>query len=152
MNETLIRNWNSVVSEQDIVYFLGDFSFCPVPQSQEIFKQLNGSKNIHAIRGNHDGSIGRLKSIGFETVADFLYLSDENVYLCHFPQSNKPSIKTFLAEIPDNAVLAHGHSHNAPENKIRKDKFYYYDVGVDANNYFPVDMETIKKEIDAWKS
>ena len=29
MNSSIINNWNSVVSKDDVVYFLGDFMFGP---------------------------------------------------------------------------------------------------------------------------
>ncbi len=51
MNEMLVKNWNDVVSPDDAVYCLGDFSmaFRPV----ETFTcRLNGTKYL--IPGNHD--------------------------------------------------------------------------------------------------
>lgn len=149
MSETLIKNWNSVVSKEDKVYFLGDFSFGGIDRSKEVFERLNGE--IHSVKGNHDGSASRLLKIGFESVSDFLYL-EENIYLCHFYNSGdvrgKEHIKVFLNQIPNNGLLLHGHSHFDPENKIRKARYWNYDVGVDANSYFPVELETIKKEIE----
>lgn len=51
MNEGLIRNWNSVVSADDTIYCLGDFSmaFRPV---ETYTPRLNGIKVL--ILGNHD--------------------------------------------------------------------------------------------------
>ena len=52
MNETLINNWNSVVTPEDIIYHLGDFGFGTKEELQEIFDRLNGYKYL--IMGNHD--------------------------------------------------------------------------------------------------
>lgn len=150
MNSTLIRNWNSVVSEEDTVWFLGDFSFTNIEKSQEFFNQLAGKKN--AVYGNHDGSHKRLLDIGFDSVCDFLHFGD-SVYLCHFYSGIfcKPHIKTFLSKIPKSEILLHGHAHNPPQRKITKSDIWTYDVGVDANNFTPVNLETIIQEIKDYK-
>lgn len=49
MNETIINNWNSVVTKDDTVYHLGDFAFGKV---NEFANKLNGK--IVLIKGNHD--------------------------------------------------------------------------------------------------
>jgi calcineurin-like phosphoesterase family protein len=41
MNQALIKNWNSVVGEKDIVYFLGDFALCSKEKIIEIGQQLS---------------------------------------------------------------------------------------------------------------
>lgn len=52
MNSELIRRWNSVVAEDDIVYHLGDIYLGPADRAQSLFGALNG--RIILIRGNHD--------------------------------------------------------------------------------------------------
>jgi calcineurin-like phosphoesterase family protein len=48
MDIDMIERWNSVVAPEDIVYYLGDFSFNP-----KMFRhRVNGK--IHLIQGNHD--------------------------------------------------------------------------------------------------
>lgn len=53
-DEHMIKCWNSVVGEQDIVYHLGDFSARLNDRDRvaDIFGRLNGRK--HLILGNHD--------------------------------------------------------------------------------------------------
>jgi calcineurin-like phosphoesterase family protein len=54
MNEKLIENWNVTVTNQDYVYFLGDFSFAKDQnESVKILNKLNG-REVHLIMGNHD--------------------------------------------------------------------------------------------------
>lgn len=52
MNETIISNWNSVVSKDDIVYHLGDVSFDNPIKTIDILSRLNGI--IYLVKGNHD--------------------------------------------------------------------------------------------------
>jgi calcineurin-like phosphoesterase family protein len=52
MNEGMIENWNKVVTNDDIVYILGDFSLSP-KAVELILPRLNGKEKI-LILGNHD--------------------------------------------------------------------------------------------------
>jgi calcineurin-like phosphoesterase family protein len=53
MNQTLIDNWNSVVDDEDIVFYLGDFAYRCHPKTMKWFaSQLKGK--IYFIMGNHD--------------------------------------------------------------------------------------------------
>lgn len=52
MNETLIRNYNSVVAKDDTVYLLGDLCFPKYISPELVLASLNG--NITLIKGNHD--------------------------------------------------------------------------------------------------
>lgn len=52
MNSTLINNWNSVVTNKDTVYHLGDFCWGNIEEWEKILKSLNGNKVL--IQGNHD--------------------------------------------------------------------------------------------------
>lgn len=52
MDQEMIRRWNSVVEDEDIVYHLGDVAFSSPGRLREILHQLKGS--IHLIVGNHD--------------------------------------------------------------------------------------------------
>ncbi|ANL28604.1 metallophosphoesterase domain-containing protein [Rhizobium phaseoli] len=54
-DEHIIKQWNSVVGDDDIVYHLGDFAFSlkqNADRVRELFGRLNGRKVL--IIGNHD--------------------------------------------------------------------------------------------------
>lgn len=118
MNEDLISNWNSQVSNADEVYFLGDFSFGKTNKTNEALKQLNGIKYL--IKGNHDGKF--LKDQTFPKlwtgIYDIMFSVDEidgiPVYLtlCHYP------ILSFKGRYRENYFHLYGHVHNSPEEKI----------------------------------
>lgn len=92
MDETMIRRWNTVVGENDIVYHLGDFSFELANQERVrwIFGRLNGRKYL--VLGNHDlDSKGRIHptiaGLGWAAAPTHaLEVRDEGhrVYIAHY--------------------------------------------------------------------
>lgn len=84
MDETLIKNWNETVSNDDVVIHLGDFSFGTKERCAEIVKRLNGRKIL--IKGNHDKwSDDFYRSIGFEYVSSFPIVYKDFFLLSHAP-------------------------------------------------------------------
>ena len=85
MDEALIRNWNSVVSDDDTVYILGDMFWHKVDKSIEILKQLKGKKRL--IKGNHDRCHDNQFRKYFEKISDYEEIEDNGrrVVLCHYP-------------------------------------------------------------------
>ena len=55
-DEALIANWNSVVTEDDHVYILGDFSFRNAQPVVEYTERLKG--HLHLIRGITTSNVG----------------------------------------------------------------------------------------------
>lgn len=85
MDETLIYNWNSVVSDEDTVYILGDMFWYKVDKSIEILKRLKGKKRL--IKGNHDRIHDNQFKKYFEKISDYEEVNDNGrkVVLCHYP-------------------------------------------------------------------
>ena len=85
MNKALVDNWNSVVSEDDIVYVLGDMFWCSLNASISVLNGLNGQKFL--VKGNHDKcNDGRfLKK--FVKITEYLEVNDNGrkLVLCHYP-------------------------------------------------------------------
>lgn len=107
MDQMMLDCWNSVVTDEDEVYFVGDFSFCGAERSIEILEQLRGTK--HLVLGNHDYQRGKVKPFlkkHFVTVEAsrslFVEPVGRTVNLCHYP--------SFGPKAPQ--ILVHGHSHN----------------------------------------
>jgi len=62
MTEKLIQNINKTVKEDDILYYLGDWSFGGYDKIWQLRKQIN-CLNIHFILGNHDHHIENNKEV-----------------------------------------------------------------------------------------
>lgn len=85
MDEGLIANWNSVVTNDDTVYVLGDMSWYKMEKTIEILDKLNGKKIL--VKGNHDRVHDKKIRDKFIQIADYLEIKDNgrDVVLCHYP-------------------------------------------------------------------
>lgn len=86
MNETLIENWNRVVSQDDIVFHLGDFCLGGSHECTKILNRLNGK--IYLVLGNHDmknirqGYAGRFE---LTIMQMHIEVDKQKIYLNHCP-------------------------------------------------------------------
>ena len=71
--ETLIKNWNSTIQDDDIIFVMGDLAFEPRSKQREFFSQLRGHK--HLVIGNHDNLPLNFYRQYFETI-NYQYQSD----------------------------------------------------------------------------
>ena len=128
MDETLINNWNSVVSKEDKVYHLGDVNFCSFTKLKEIFDRLNGTKVL--IKGNHDDklTLNQFSQL-FKDVRAYHIL--DKYILSHIP-IHPESLYRWKANI-------HGHLHNNIIDDPR-----YINVSVERINYTPISFEEIR--------
>ncbi len=139
MNEELIKNWNSLIKTEDIVYHLGDFALGPKNLQQRLCNSLNGTKIL--IRGNHDNSARRMLDIGFSEVHRQLILKLDNappMTLIHNP-AHLPN--------PTTPIVLHGHIHSKGKFSLRNG-VKFLNIGVDVWNLKPITLETILKEIE----
>lgn len=115
-DNTLIENWNEVVSENDRVFVLGDFflgGYKREDRIKEILNQLKGNKVL--VQGNHDldKSATQWLRLGFDRVAPMV--TYKGCILTHIPL-DKGEIKgqssrgRWLANI-------HGHLHDHGNTK-----------------------------------
>ena len=144
MNETLIANWNSVITPDDTVFHLGDFCLGGASEWTKILDRLNGK--IYLILGNHDlknlrqGFVYRFEHIAMQM---HIEVGKQRIYLSHFP---------FLCfeGCYKNVWQLFGHVHTRKNNTgIDASRLQYlyptqYDVGVDNNNFTPVSFNQVK--------
>lgn len=133
MNHTLVHNWNSVVSDEDTVYFLGDFSLGNYEKFVNFTKILKGHK--HFIFGNHDHvSKSKILLAGFESAQYKLVLKykDKNFVLMHHPE-----------EVENGEICIYGHVHNKPVELQSKS----FCVCVECINYTPIEIEEIIERV-----
>lgn len=159
MNAELTRLWNETVTEDDTIYYLGDFSLS-YKWVQECAGNLKGNKIL--VVGNHDACFNRhdfkkLRQPGqylkyFKEVHHDLSLPmkingiQTNLQLCHFPFAEAEEGYGFPIRYPDHRpqnkgqTLLHGHVHNLWKKKGR-----CINVGVDVWDYKPVSLEQIEE-------
>lgn len=134
MNDVLIRNWNSVVSKDDIVYVLGDFCFGNKSTLVEVVKQLKGRKIL--VLGNHDRlPKGAYLDAGFEGVTKNPIIMDSDFILSHRP------LQGDLGKFYN----IHGHRHKLPTECQLSPA--HFDIGVDDHNFFPHNLDTVIKAL-----
>jgi calcineurin-like phosphoesterase family protein len=147
MNETLIRNWNSVVGADDTVYVAGDFCYRTAFSIKPVLFRLNGTK--HLIVGNHDHVW--MKDLDplefFASVSPMTEIEDgkRTVVLCHYPMLTWNRIK-------HGTIHVHGHIHNIIDRFEESDRVFSilrnkdaFNAGVDVNGFFPVTLEQLKE-------
>ena len=153
MNEEIIKNWNSKVGPNDIVFHLGDFIFGNIENFKSIRERLNGK--IYLIMGNHDWKILNQNIIDneFEGVYQQLriVIDGQTIYLNHFPFLTFDGI---YREKKTWQLFGHVHSnkHN-PKSSPDSDRLKYllptqYDVGMDNNYYYPISFDEVKTIIE----
>ena len=145
MNETIIANWNKVVPWDDIVYHLGDFALGDKSFVPNIFRRLNGRINV--IMGNHD-NFNILEKLGNEDHLivglfweEVIKVEKKTIILNHFPFGSLPDPATNCP-----IIQLHGHVHSTPDKPWN----YFdnqYDVGVDNNNFTPVNLAELLDKI-----
>jgi len=134
MNQVMVNNWNSVVTEEDIVYHLGDFAYKTSASTiRHIFSSLKGT--IIFIKGNHDGMTLKTnkKHPRFNSVHDILELeyNGKLFILCHYPiESWKNKNKA--------SIHLHGHTHGNSTNVHNR-----LDVSVEVFDYKPISIEEV---------
>lgn len=84
MDKAIIKNWNEVVSNKDLVIHLGDVALCNKERFKQIMSQLNGRKML--IRGNHDNWTDEFyRESGFEYVSRYPIVWNDFYILSHAP-------------------------------------------------------------------
>ncbi len=150
-DETIVTNHNSIVSKNDIVYVLGDFSYrCSDVYAVEVLRRLNGKHII--LWGNHDKCLrsalkknmvndllnnGNLEFIGSsdhtQSTSLEINVNGQIIVLSHY------AMRSWHHAFRDSWHL-YGHSHGRLPSLYKS-----MDVGVDTNNFYPYDFNWIKK-------
>ena len=133
MDETLVENWNRVVTDEDEVYVLGDFG--ARGREEAFLSRLRGRKYL--VKGNHDTQCNAYyRKAGFAEVYDkpmileeFWMLSHEPLYVCE----NMPYANLF------------GHIHNSP--MFKDYSRHHYCVSVERIGYTPISFAEVARKV-----
>lgn len=143
MDDALIKNWNSIVTNEDDVYIVGDFLYGSHHIGRDAYwylQQLKGKK--HLIIGNHDNKL--IKDINakryLESIEHIAYVKDDerDVYICHYPMAEWNGFFR-------GSYHVYGHIHNN-----LNESYYFmkkYDRALNAgcmiNNFIPVTLDQL---------
>jgi calcineurin-like phosphoesterase family protein len=157
MDQVMIERWNSVVRHGDTVWHVGDFCLRNRNYALSVFRKLHGMIIILDNSMHHDKWMSskegvlevltassdtirvakQIVEVTLPVVTDS-GLKDHVFVLSHFPLFAWP--KAFYG-----SIQLHGHVHGAPVST--ENNFPSYDVGVDCNNFTPVNAEHILQRI-----
>jgi calcineurin-like phosphoesterase family protein len=167
MHQVLVNNYNAVVPEHGICYFVGDMGMYNVDLIKPIIDSLNGTKVL--ILGNHDPGVNASYNMGFDIVVHgiTMKIAGEMVTITHCPlletyredtsrmkgdknpywhgHNNKKHRE--LSTKNNGQFHIHGHIHSPNRGQSKKIQGKQYDVGVDAHNFRPVSISTIESFI-----
>lgn len=111
----MIDKWNARVTDDDLVYFIGDIGPQKFGEMKRLMDRLNGRKSI--IKGNHDKSwvtdLTSYQSCKVISVKDYDCIVDKNrnVILCHYPIFSWDKQRR-------GSYHVYGHVHNTVEDDI----------------------------------
>lgn len=135
MNMTLINNWNNKVTNDDIVYVLGNLAWDPLT-AEVVVSKLNGK--IFVMLGQYDDSLneiakyhqGKINIIPYQIVAD----SESNIVFSHWPL-------TIWSGKDMGHIHVHGHAYNSMKTDLTKEN--RVNVCTDHWQFAPIDLNYI---------
>lgn len=151
MHAELIKRWNSVVGDNDIVYYLGDLAFCRDETTKWFIYSLRGK--IHYILGNHDKIKDISKLNRFESIHEYgteIFIKDDDLKSTRGSGGYQQIILSHYAILSWNRAHygswhLHGHSHGS---LMKSNQDYYkrkvMDVGVNCIDYAPISYQGVK--------
>lgn len=153
MDSELIRRWNEVVSENDMVFILGDISWYDDEKTAAILKQLNG--RIVLVAGNHDNLGPLTKAELYQIHNSYLEIRDyetgKQLVLSHYP------IHLYNGQ-RRGAIMLYAHVHNGLDEDVTQElaeiarerlgiNFTMINVGCMHWNYYPVTLKEMLEKI-----
>lgn len=151
MHLEMIKRWNSVVGDEDIVYYLGDLAFCRDETTKWFIHSIKGKINF--ILGNHDKMKDIVKFNRWENIHEYgteIGVLDKDslesrgsggyqkIIMSHYPilSWNKSHYGSWMI---------HGHCHGS---LMKSNQDYYkrkvIDVGCNCIDYTPISYEKVK--------
>jgi len=144
MNNTIIDNINSCVSESDNLYIIGDFAFANKQRTNELLDMIK-CENKFFISGNHDKFLddrGNTK-LNFKWIKPYheMTILHYVFILFHYPIAVW-NVKHY------GSIHLYGHVHNKSFDAGLPDGYMRnaFNVNCEMHNYFPISMDKIINE------
>ena len=153
MNEAIIRNHNSIIKKEDVVFCLGDCCLSEkILENKNLIETLNGK--IHIIRGNHCSEKRKEMYKSCKNVVEvvdgkFFNYRKYHFFLSHYLTivGNNDAEKPLKAQV----INLYGHTHTKDPFEFFDATHINYNVGMDAHDCCPVNIETILNDINERK-
>lgn len=145
MNIKQLEKFNSVVTEEDEVWILGDSLLGDAEEGLKYLKQLKGK--IHICLGNHDTATREkmFKDLGWDVqLCARLKYKKMNFYLSHYPTITHNLEEKEIWQVIINLF---GHTHQT--TNFYHDDPWMYHVGVDSHDGYPVSLDQIILDVKA---
>ena len=140
MNQTILRNINTVVMPDDTLYLVGDVVFghpkrVTLEMTESVIKQIN-CKNLILVPGGHDKEFACKLPHLFKAICPMIdiVVYGQKITLCHYRMAS-------WEKSSSGAWHLFGHHHGRfPVD----DKTLAMDVGVDPNGFKPLSFNDVK--------
>ena len=155
MNEEIVKRHNSIVTNEDDVYVLGDLCLGTDTESnKQLIESLNGK--IHIILGNHDTPtrIEMYSScsnvVGVFGFGAMLKYKKYSFLFTHWPSNTS----NYDEEKPLRCCLLNvcGHTHTKDKYLEMKKGQLSYHVEMEANNCYPISLDKIIDDFNFMRS
>ena len=139
-DDTLIDNYNSIISNEDTCYILGDICWNQSYETyKNLFNRLNGKKVV--VLGNHDNKQALIRCKKEGLILDVcecktIQIGKTRVFLSHYPYREWNGFYNGVYSV-------YGHTHGNIDDC--KQSTY---IGVDCWEYEPVSWDEVKQYID----
>lgn len=144
MDDYILNAINDVISANDTLYILGDLCLAKNPATIADIRDKITCKNVHLILGNHDRAQLSVYQQLFTTVSRYrrITYNNETIIMCHYPllRWDKSHYGSYHL---------YGHCHGSFESWIDEHLpgARMKDVGIDANNYLPHNLDDLHAEL-----
>lgn len=140
--ESVIKNYNEVVDEDDEIYILGDCVLKNDDFGIECLKQLKGHKYLAV--GNHDSNlrINKYEEANVFEKIEYGYRLKHgkySIWLQHYPAM----MGNYKDKSPTICLAGHTHSPDKFQNMVNG----CYNIALDAHNCYPVGLEEALADI-----
>lgn len=135
MNESLVRNFNTIVGHDDVSIWVGDVTFGSDVQGNELLRRCHGYKIL--IVGNHDFNKKVLRDLEFDEIHLMYTLEHDGIPLVftHYPMGNLPG-KYY--NIHGHLHVKHAHLYGPPQ---------HLNVNCELHDYAPLSLSEIFKVV-----
>ncbi len=153
MNNAIVSNINSVVTDNDVLIIVGDIAFAKPNVAMDFLKQINGQKIL--IWGNHDSKL-RNSSV-FENERRIAGVVGYADYMCETFVVDGVRHKAAIMHFPllswdrmhHGSFMFHGHGHAPKSKRDTMPGKRIRDIGLDGNDMMPYRMDELIRELSS---